>query len=415
MTGDAPSAATRISAVIVLGLLVRLPFLATDFHTSNDLDSLRRWARVIHERGLTEVYAASDANYPPLLLYAFGISAAFESRLPGAWREGDRGLTALIKLWPMLADVAIAALLAAVLRDARPTYRAWAAAAFLLHPAVWYISAHWGQCESVYTFFLLASVIALDGGRLRLAWLGFSLGVMTKLQAVALLPLLLVASVRRGGAKAVASGVLTAVLTGALLFAPWLVSGKADDLLGNWPLRPPGVPRVDVSAYNLWYLMFFGRVHALGSATGPLGGPVSYRVIGAILFAALAALVAGLVWRRRDLSLPLPAAILALGFFLLPTEVHERLMFPALPFLLLAITQSPARDTMPLERAWLLLSLTFLFNLVTTASPVPHLWTNLVAASDTSTLVWVLKVLALVAAAVNLSVFVRLVALLAKR
>jgi hypothetical protein len=117
--------------------------------------------------------------------------------------------------------------------------------------------------------------------------------------------------------------------------------------------------------------------------------------------------------RRRRLASPaLAAALLALGLFVLLTEVHERFMFPTLALLLLALGRAarPAR----LGWAYAALSLTFAFNLVTVGpfSPLPTF--NLVAAQGNTPGLLALKALALACAALNVAMLAWLVVALAR-
>jgi hypothetical protein len=90
-------------------------------------------------------------------------------------------------------------------------------------------------------------------------------------------------------------------------------------------------------------------------------------------------------------------------------------MLPALPFLLFAAIEPSTRaHRSALISAFVILSVTFAFNVITVGSPLPSLWTNLVASADIGPLVAVLKVLALIAAAVNCVVLIRLGTLLAR-
>ena len=112
----------------------------------------------------------------------------------------------------------------------------------------------------------------------------------------------------------------------------------------------------------------------------------------------------------RSGRVALAAAALSLGVFMLLSEVHERYMFPALAFLLMASVQS--------KRMWLaygVLSATFLFNLVTVSPFTSLLGTNLVATEPATFEDRVLKVLALLCAAVNLGALVWLTSMLGTR
>ena len=150
-----------LAAILLFGLLVRLPFAAVDFHTTNDIDTYRRWARTIHVRGLATIYDGTDVNYPPLLLYVFGGAASVEAHLPVVLRAGDGALTALIKLSSILADVLTAWLIAWALRRQGSVRHILTCGLYAFNPAVWYVSTHWNQTDSVYTPFLVASVVAL--------------------------------------------------------------------------------------------------------------------------------------------------------------------------------------------------------------------------------------------------------------
>ena len=67
---------------------------------------------------------------------------------------------------------------------------ALAAGLYALNPAIWYVSSIWGQTDSLYTVFVVASVVLLERGWVVPAWLCYSLAFATKLQSFAFAPLL---------------------------------------------------------------------------------------------------------------------------------------------------------------------------------------------------------------------------------
>jgi len=92
-------------------------------------------------------------------------------------------------------------------------------------------------------------------------------------------------------------------------------------------------PQVTNRAYNLWWLVVGDRAVSDLNTWGGL----SYRSLGFLLVGCAALLV--LLAVLRDPSGPnraAAAAALSLAFFALPTQIHERYAFFALPFLLLA-------------------------------------------------------------------------------
>ncbi len=149
-----------LAAVLLLGLFLRLPLLPLDFGASIDLTTFRSWARTIHNQGLVAIYDVPGVNYPPLLLYWFGTAAAISAHFPSP--AADASLNALIKLPPVLANCLTALLIALYWSRLGSMRGILASAAYILNPGIWYVSAIWGQTESVYTLFLFSSIIAVE-------------------------------------------------------------------------------------------------------------------------------------------------------------------------------------------------------------------------------------------------------------
>lgn len=381
--------------VLALALLIRLPFAAIDFAPTNDLETYRRWAHATQTLGLVNIYTlgGSEVDYPPLILYWLAGAAWLADHLPLGW-GGDSALNTLIKLPSILADVLTAGLIAWALRGRSARLALGAAGAYLFNPAIWYVSTYWGQTDALYALFLVASVIARDRGAAPLAWSGYALAFGTKLQSLALAPLLGFWTLTRHGLRRLGGGLGVAVATLALLAAPWLLAGRFGDVIKGYTTRPSGGPPLVVSGYNFWYLVFGGAIHTLNHQVYLPKIPITYQAVGVGLFLANCALVLLLARRMRHAALP--AAALILGLFLFLPYVRERYLFPVLAFLLLAVATRPR-----LWGAYALLSATGLFNLLTVASPFGF---NLIAATADTPPIVLLKGLSLLAAAINLGV-----------
>ena len=66
-------------------------------------------------------------------------------------------------------------------------------------------------------------------------------------------------------------------------------------------------------------------------------GPLSFRLIGVILIGGTALIVCVALIQRSDAAArALGAAVLALAFFTLPTQIHERYLFLALALLVMS-------------------------------------------------------------------------------
>jgi Gpi18-like mannosyltransferase len=246
----------------------------------------------------------------------------------------------LIKLPGLLADLATILVIYWWSRRWQPIWiAALIAALYALTAPVWINVAWWGQVDAVLMLALLGAVILLDRAEGRWSWVCWSLAILIKTQAIVLAPLLFVSTLRQHGARGLvrAAGLSLGIL--ALLQAPLLLAGQLPGLLQSYDGSVGRFPRTTVAAYNLWFLALQG-----GSArdTEFLFGSISYRIAGMALFGLVTALVCLALLRRSDPPARAEAAaVLALAFFALPTQIHERYLFLALAFLALRIACAP--------------------------------------------------------------------------
>src|SRR2546423_8613545 len=91
-----------------------------------------------------------------------------------------------MRLPATLADFGLAAGVALALRS-QPRWAIVGFLGILLHPAVLYISAWWGQYESIYVLGALVAWLLAVRNRPELAAIALAIAVMTKPQAVPLL------------------------------------------------------------------------------------------------------------------------------------------------------------------------------------------------------------------------------------
>ena len=397
--GRGRSAVVLLVLLLLAGLAVRIPFLSTDWRVSNDLETQRRWMMQLARGNLITLYDGRAQLYPPLILYAQSGAVRF------AFTD-DRALNFFLKLPAVLADVGTALLIAFALWRHRRVALA-AAALYLYNPAIFYVSTFWGQVDSIYTFFLVMS-LGLLGRRHEAAWSAFAFALGSKLQAGVFAPILVIGTVRQKGIRRLAWGAALAVMTLGIILLPWIIEGKLDRHFLDSISFASRTPRVDVSGYNFWYLVLGGNVHGVSS----LGSFLFLRIreIGFFLYGGYMLFLVFRLWRSSQQPLALAAALASFALFLFAPEVHERYLFPTLAFLILAAAQAQSHARLHrLARVyWLgyiILSVTFFFNLVTVAQPffIPSF--NLITASNIS-----LTLIALGVACLNLVVFAILTA-----
>ncbi len=372
--------------ILLVGLVFRAALSLQAGHT-DDLVLFEAWLRDLSKHGLAEFFNHSNANYPPLhllTLWAQGrlLDAAGVDLLSDA-------SSSVIRFWlrapACLADALIALLL---YRECgrRAGRKAGLAAAgiYFLNPATLYISAYWGQVDSIHTLFILASLMALTRRRPLCAGFAIGLALLQKLQSIAFLPLVLFDVYRYRRWSGAIGWLIGAGLSVSLVLAPFIQAGTAKTAKERAETvkmaidRGYGVvgqyPRLSINAYNLWHI---GNHHLIGDFNPPhllirAAGDgqtsvaddaawylrLTWRRIGSMLFVLFTAGVLALYARRHSAEdRALAAAALGMGFFLFPTEMHERYAFPVLGVLAVWAAAGGWR-----ERLYWAFSILFLLN-----------------------------------------------------
>ena len=344
-----------LPALLVAGFVVRL-FFITNEGFKTDVSTYVAWALALSKHGFASFYSTIGfADYPPGYFYILAAIGHVWQLLFAAHDTGLVILRSLVKLPAIFADLCVGALLyATVRRFAGNGYALAAAALYLLNPATIYISALWGQVDSISGGFALLAIYALlrsDDAALRDrqqlmwivgGWLAFSYSLLIKPQAAVLLPLLVAFAFvdplrRRSRLVATATGIAAALVLALLLtepFHPGNPIAAFSWLIARYAYGSNVYPYNSVNAFNLWALR--GTLWAPDSQ--PIFGLPQY-LWGIILVIAALALI---VWRylqdRTSQALLEGCAIAGLAFFTLATRMHERYLFDGLLFTIACIS-----------------------------------------------------------------------------
>jgi Gpi18-like mannosyltransferase len=322
-----------LGGLLALALALCIPWLGAP-DPVGDLELSARRMGFLMRGGLVEAFSYG-ADYMPIRLYILRLLAPLVPLLGGAYYEPLPAVTrAIIKLPSLGALLLTVALIFTWARRYGGTGRAaLLAGLYAVAPPVWMNAAWWGQVDVLLALPMAASVALLDRWRGRASWICWAAGILIKPQAIILAPLLYGAALRRYGPRGLVEGGLLASGLLAALCAPFVLIGQGPGLYQAAVGSVGRFPQVTNRAYNLWWLVADDR--AISDLTRWAG--VSYRTLGLALVGAAALLVLFAVLRDPGpRTVTAGAATLALAFFALPTQIHERYAFFALPFLLLA-------------------------------------------------------------------------------
>ena len=174
-----------IALVSALGFLSRIAMF--DF-VSNDVAAfLIGWYRIFYEKGIRVALAEDIGDYTPAYMYVLGFISLF--------RPAPESLSFVhaLKYVSCLFDY-VSAIFVLLLCLNRLRTEKWVAligyTTALFLPTILLNSAFWGQCDSIFTAFCVASLYYLSGNHQRTGLILYGCAFAFKLQSVFLLPFL---------------------------------------------------------------------------------------------------------------------------------------------------------------------------------------------------------------------------------
>jgi Gpi18-like mannosyltransferase len=326
-----------------LAVLIRLLLLPTE-GLRDDTDQFAGWVAHIATNGLPNAYD-QNLSFGPVMAYIWGLLGLIEPGFRTATDASDTWLRMLLKMPAVLADFGLAACVAWILR-ANPLWAGLGAVAVLLHPATWYVSAWWGQYESVYVLAALLAVLFALGGRNGFAAAALAVAVLTKPQALPFLLPFCAWFLAQGGVR----GLIRAAAIGAgvafLIWLPFIGSGGPLRYLANLGDYQDEIFSVlSLRAWNFWWIVQdLAPTNEFVSDRVPIIGFVTFRTLGFVITGFVSLAIALQIWRDprpRTFILGLAATTLVAFTFL--TTMHERYAFGAIAFLLLLVPEARVR------------------------------------------------------------------------
>ena len=343
----------KIIILLVLALSLRLGLAYFQF--SGDVKNHIVWGHSVLTSGPADLYPRhfpgfNDVNYPPVAVVLFGASVYLNTIIIALFNYLNQAIgffpsflvplfstenmqAAFLKLPAIFADLGIGYL---IFRLA-PKNKYLLSSLYLFNPAVFYISAVWGQIESLPIFFLLLSYFLLPR-RYFLSHLSFTLAILGKQTALWLTPVFLILWWKEGTAKKFVSGLLSQLGLFLLIYLPFTSPVSA---IGSYLSTLAGSSTsITDQAFNLWYFIF-------GWAAKPdslllLGLPVRTWSLALVGIGFLLPTLS--YWKKYHLSRAANFLfLLSIVAFFLQTRVHDRHLAPAVPFLLLTTLALPKK------------------------------------------------------------------------
>jgi Gpi18-like mannosyltransferase len=326
-------------------LLLQLPGF------KSDIDSFFAWAIRLYEGGLGSFYSDSlFTDYTPGYLYILYVLGFLQKNL----LLDSVTFYQVLRFPAIIAEVILALFIFIDVKKDSSLGKALFAASFILfNPGLIFNTAVWGQIDSILALLMYGAIYFLRKEKLKTASLILGLALLTKPQAIAIAPIFGLFLLQHFRFKNIIAIIFPAVWIVVLLAFPLFPANPLGELLLRVLKTAQEYPYTSLFAYNFWGIFNFWI------KDNTRWFIFSYQSWGYLLFALYWLLIAYLYLKRR-LSLLSLATLATLGFYFLPTRVHERYLYPALPFLIVTGISYSSRLLVSLA---LTLSLIYLLNL----------------------------------------------------
>ncbi len=327
--------ATILAALLFFSFVVRVLLFPLP-GCENDLITYESWFNTAATHGPRVFYdEAGFIDYPPFNVYIFWV---FGSIAKGLSLFGSSLMAYIIKLPPNLFDLATSTLIFIFVRKRSDLKMALIATVlYAFNPATIYNAAIWGQFDAIYTFFLILSLLLIFESKPKLAAVAFMLGILTKPQSIALAPLMVFLIFRKYNWRGLVTSIGVAIVTVFMVILPleWTDGNPVTFLSDIYFGALSTYEYTTINAFNIWG---FG---GMWKPDTPIFLFTNLYTIGWVMFGALVAFTLYFVYKRlgvsEELVILFSAFLLFFGFFMLPTRIHERYLFPALSVMALLV------------------------------------------------------------------------------
>ena len=323
--------------VIITLLALYIRWNIAGFISGDTVKYFIPWLEHLDQNGGIFGIPTLDSDYPVAYQYLL----SFLTTLP---------LSSLsrIKMMGLFFDLGNALVVMAILRNLGEYNRAdavpWIGYALALFiPPVVFNTAFWGQCDNIYTFFILLSIFSLLTRRYPLAFLAFGFSISFKLQAIFFLPFLIFFYLKSKRISLV-NFILVPMVYSALYIPALLVGKPLSQFLQAYGMQVNEYSRMTLGLANFWVLF-------------PDDFP-QLQTPALILTAALMLSLMFYLWQQESFHLtpkqyvPLVMLTIMLVAYFLPA-MHERYMFPVDVLAVIYLLIFPKRWYLPIG-IWLI-------------------------------------------------------------
>lgn len=269
-----------------------------------DISFWKSWGLATYDKGIIEGLKVSNNNYPTPFAYTLGSMVAIYSvfadphNFAEFWNSNNLLFLVISKLYPVLADIGIAALILLIGKNAKklgfpvisytffgiPFY-SLLSVFYLLNPISLIDGAWWGQVDSLGVLLFLCSFLLALSRRPFLAGLLFMIAMMTKLQNMIYGPVYFLFLWQSLGYRGLILGIAGAVTAFFGLNIEFVLTNNMDRVLASLTENYDYFPWMSLMAFNLWWIVSGGAGMQMSDKITILG-LLNAKTVGLVLFSS---------------------------------------------------------------------------------------------------------------------------------
>lgn len=323
----------RVLIILILfGLVLRLSVISLPGFKF-DMDSWFAWAIRLNQVGFADFYSDQIwTNYTPGYLYILKLLGFFKI----IFSIPDNAFYFVLKIPSIAAEIILSILIYRLIYIKSVIWARISAGLVLLNPSFIFNSSIWGQIDGLLALIMLLSIYFLIQKKLILSSFLLGLAFLVKPQSIGVLPILLLFLIRNFSVKHLIQTIMPIISVILILSLPFYTSHLLGlpqlfyNMIGDYSYT-------SLFAYNFWGWVGFWIKDSI------VWNNLSYYQWGYILF-GLYWLLLSFLFLKKKLSIYSLATLAMLGFFFLPSRIHDRYLYPGLFFLIVSTGISKSKS-----------------------------------------------------------------------
>ncbi len=297
------------------------------------MDSWFAWAIRLNQVGFADFYSDQIwTNYTPGYLYILKLLGFFKI----IFSIPDNAFYFVLKIPSIAAEIILSILIYRLIYIKSVIWARISAGLVLLNPSFIFNSSIWGQIDGLLALIMLLSIYFLIQKKLILSSFLLGLAFLVKPQSIGVLPILLLFLIRNFSVKHLIQTIMPIISVILILSLPFYTSHLLGlpqlfyNMIGDYSYT-------SLFAYNFWGWVGFWIKDSI------VWNNLSYYQWGYILF-GLYWLLLSFLFLKKKLSIYSLATLAMLGFFFLPSRIHDRYLYPGLFFLIVSTGISKSKS-----------------------------------------------------------------------